>query len=101
MVVGGLVRETVGGDGGDGGELGVGGGGMERGWGIGGVGLGGWVVGKMGEISGRGGMQGFRRREGVREGYVMGLIEKPLLRKKQRLSLEGRRGGNWRGSVWL
>jgi len=46
-------------------------------------------------------MQGFRRREGVREGYVMGLIEKPLLRKKQRLSLEGRRGGNWRGSVWL
>jgi len=62
---------------------GVGGGGMERGWGIGGVGLGGWVVGKMGEISGRGGMQGFRQREGVREGYEMGLIEKPLLRKKQ------------------
>lgn len=84
MVVGGLVRELVGGEGGEGGELGVGGGGVERGWGVGGVGLGGWVVGKMGERSGGGGgLQGLRRREGVREGSVMGLIEKPLLRKKQ------------------
>lgn len=42
MVLGGLVRERVGGEGGEGGELGVGGGGMERGWGIGvgGVGCG-------------------------------------------------------------
>jgi len=47
VVVGGLVRETVGGDGGDGGELGVGGGGWgdgeglgDRGCGVGGVGCG-------------------------------------------------------------
>jgi len=70
VVVGGLVRELVGGEGGEGGELGVGGGGVERGWGVGGVGLGGWVVGKMGERSGGGGRIARVTTEGGCEGGV-------------------------------